>query len=243
MTNHSSNGPSDRPEDLTLNRIATTRLVVAHRTATGTVIALDHPGLDVSEGASLAVMGPSGCGKSTLLGLLAGLAVPTRGQVRVGTTVVSELADRDRAAFRRASLGMVYQADNLLPHLTVEENIALPLAIAGRSAKDRPAQLLTDLGLGGLAGRYPDRLSGGQRQRVAVARAVVHRPRLILADEPTGALDAANAAGVVELLLEAQRSIGATLVLVTHDPAVAANADRLELIERLPATTELAGAS
>jgi len=213
------------------NAITTSRVVVEYRTPQGVITALDHPGFHAAAGTSVAVMGPSGCGKSTLLGLLAGLATPTVGAVSIGTTVLSGLGERARSTFRRDHLGMVYQADNLLPHLTVEENVALPLAICGSSAQSRP-DLLSTLGIGSLAQRFPDQLSGGQRQRVAVARAVVHDPAVILADEPTGALDDANAAAVIELLVGAHRAIGATLVVVTHDPTIAAHMDHVEVLDR-----------
>jgi putative ABC transport system ATP-binding protein len=176
----------------------------------------------------VAVVGPSGCGKSTLLGLLGALDRPTSGRVRVGNAVLSALGSRERAAFRRANVGLVPQNDNLLPFLTVEENVALPLALRGSAAE--PAEvgrLLGRLGLSAELGRVPDQLSGGQRQRVAIARAVVHRPRLLLADEPTGALDAGNAAVVADLLLEVARELGATLVVATHDRATAARMDRV----------------
>ena len=212
------------------NDVIARDLVVEHVTANGAVRALDHVSLEVEGGTSVAIMGPSGCGKSTLLGLLGGLAVPTSGCVSIGDRAISTFPERERVRFRRQSLGMVYQADNLLPHLTVEENVGLQLAIcrgAGNGVEDDDAAaLLARLGLGGLARRFPDQLSGGQRQRVAVARAIVHRPSLILADEPTGALDEENARSVIELLVEVQREIGATFVLVTHDPKVAAYADR-----------------
>ncbi len=211
--------------------VTTTSLLVQYTMPSGVVTALDHPALEVEGGTSLAVMGPSGCGKSTLLSLLAGLAVPTSGSVMVGTMTISDLDERERVRYRRRTLGMVYQADNLLPHLTVEENVALPLAISGRTGDD-PTTLLARLGLSDLRRRFPDQLSGGQRQRVAVARAIVGRPGLILADEPTGALDELNARGVIELLIEARRRIGATLVLVTHDPAVAAAADAIHVLDR-----------
>lgn len=216
----------------TSHTVVATDLVVEYQTAAGMVRALAHPGLKVDGGGSLAVMGPSGCGKSTLLGLLAGLAVPTSGIVTIGTSTISALPEPARVRYRREQLGMVYQADNLLPHLTVEENVALPLAISRRKDNQAPLSLLDRLGLADLRTRFPDQLSGGQRQRVAVARAVVHRPSVILADEPTGALDPANARGVIELLIDAQRSIGATLIVVTHDPAIAAHADRIEILDR-----------
>ena len=202
-------------------------VVVEHATAAGPLRALDGVSFTVDAGASVAVTGPSGCGKSTLLGVVGGLARPTLGTVRVGDQEVSSLPERRRSDFRRAHVGFVYQADNLLPFLTVVENVALPLALDGTpGGGERSLELLDRLGLAGEAHRLPDHLSGGQRQRAAVARAVVHRPEVILADEPTGALDAANAAAVVDLLLEARREIGATLVVVTHDPQAAERMDR-----------------
>ena len=224
------------------NDISTTDLVVDHVTDSGPVQALACAPVAVPGGSSLAVMGPSGCGKSTLLGLLAGLAVPTLGTVRIGGMAISSLPERDRVGFRRRALGMVYQSDNLLPHLTVEENVGLQLAICrGDTASQHradPAEVIERLGLGRLAKRLPDQLSGGQRQRVAVARAVIHRPAVILADEPTGALDAASARIVIELLLEVRRQIGATLVIVTHDPQIAEQLDRVVQLARRPARSE-----
>ena len=226
------------------NEVIARDLVVDHATTHGIVRALDHVSLCVDPGASLAIMGPSGCGKSTLLGVIAGLAVPTSGAVSVGDCSVSRLPERERVRFRRRALGMVYQADNLLPHLTVEENVGVQLAICRRDGveHDDPAALIARLGLGGLERRFPDQLSGGQRQRVAVARAIVHRPRLILADEPTGALDAENAHAVIELLVDVQLQIGATLVLVTHDPRIADYADRRIELARPDSSREVSHA-
>ena len=202
-------------------------VVVEHHTPGGPVFALDGVSFMVDAGSSVAITGPSGCGKSTLLGVIGGLAVPTAGVVRIGGEEVSSLPDRRRSDFRRTHVGFVYQADNLLPFLTVVENVELQFALDGRSSGvDRSLELLDKLGLADEAHRLPDHLSGGQRQRAAVARAVVHRPEVILADEPTGALDAANAAGVIDLLLEVQREIGATLVMVTHDRDAARRMDR-----------------
>ena len=202
-------------------------LVVEHHTPGGPVFALDGVSFTVDAGSSVAITGPSGCGKSTLLGVIGGLAVPTAGVVRIGGEEVSSLPDRRRSDFRRTHVGFVYQADNLLPFLTVVENVELQSALDGRSSGvDRSFELLDKLGLADEAHRLPDHLSGGQRQRAAVARAVVHRPEVILADEPTGALDAANAAGVIDLLLEVRREIGATLVMVTHDRDAARRMDR-----------------
>jgi putative ABC transport system ATP-binding protein len=202
-------------------------VVVEHHTPGGPVFALDGVSLTVDAGSSVAITGPSGCGKSTLLGVIGGLAVPTAGAVRIGGEEVSSLPDRRRCDFRRTHVGFVYQADNLLPFLTVVENVQLQFALYGRSTgADRSLELLDRLGLADQAHRLPDHLSGGQRQRAAVARAVVHRPEVILADEPTGALDTANAAGVIDLLLEVRRDIGATLVMVTHDRDAARRMDR-----------------
>jgi putative ABC transport system ATP-binding protein len=202
-------------------------VVVEHATPGGPVFALDGVSFTVDAGSSVAVTGPSGCGKSTLLGVLGGLAVPTSGAVRIGGEEISSLPERRRSDFRRSHVGFVYQADNLLPFLTVAENVGLQFALDGEpTGVDRSLELLDRLGLATEAHRLPDHLSGGQRQRAAVARAVVHRPEVILADEPTGALDAANAAGVIDLLLEVQHEIGATLVMVTHDHNAARRMDR-----------------
>lgn len=213
------------------NDIHTSELIVDFITNQGQVRALESPEIVVEGGSSLAVMGASGCGKSTLLGLLAGLALPTQGTVSIGGELISSLPERARVRFRRRALGMVYQADNLLPHLTVEENVGLQIAICRRQAalgrRADPGALLERLGLGELSKRMPDQLSGGQRQRVAVARAIIHRPTVILADEPTGALDAASAQIVIELLVDVQHEIGATLVIVTHDPVIASHVDRV----------------
>ncbi|HEY0453281.1 ABC transporter ATP-binding protein [Actinophytocola sp.] len=220
------------------NDIRTSELVVDHATGMGSVRALACGAVTVDGGTSLAVMGPSGCGKSTLLSLLAGLAQPTRGTVRIGGVSISSLSERERVGFRRQLVGMVYQDDNLLPHLTVEENVGLQLAICRGGAGADPDDVLARLGLGRLAKRLPDQLSGGQRQRVAVARAVIHRPAVILADEPTGALDADNARLVLDLLLDVQRQIGATLVVVTHDQQVASHLDRVIRLTRRSPTSE-----
>ena len=229
------------------NDIVTTELIVDHGTEQGPVRALYCQEIAVAGGSSLAVMGASGCGKSTLLGLLAGLALPTEGSVAIGGEAISALPERARVRFRRRALGMVYQADNLLPHLTVEENVGLQLAICRGDAAPgpgtNPGALLERLGLGELSERMPDQLSGGQRQRVAVARAIIHRPAVILADEPTGALDADSAQIVIELLVDVQHEIGATLVIVTHDPVIASHADRVMNLGPLVPNSEQSHAS
>ncbi len=198
----------------------------------GVVQALDGVSFGLEAGGALAVTGPSGCGKSTLLSLVGALERPTSGSVSIDDAEVSALDDSERAAIRRERIGFVFQSDNLQPFLTAVENVALALALAGREHEyDRAPALLASLGLEPLAGRLPDQLSGGERQRVAVARALVHRPRLILADEPTGALDGDNARAVVELLLEAQAQTGATLIVITHDEDVAQRMDRRLALE------------
>lgn len=203
--------------------------MVSYKGASGSFRALYCPELEVAGGTSVAVMGPSGCGKSTLLGVLAGLSLPSSGTVSIGGTELTSLPEAKRVAFRKNTIGMVYQADNLLPFLSVSENIRLQLALCADTlkAESRTTELLEQLGLSDLAGRLPDQLSGGQRQRVAVARAIVQRPAVILADEPTGALDEENAARVVQLLLAAHRQMAATLIIVTHDPWVAEQMEHL----------------
>lgn len=204
-------------------------LVVEHPTASGPLRALDGLDLTVEAGTLVGVVGPSGCGKSTLLGVLAGLATPTSGTVTIGSTEITALSEPARVAFRKGAIGVVYQADNLLPFLSVTENVRLQLALCGDDDDPewRTHEVLERLGLGALGDRLPDELSGGQRQRAAVARAIVHRPALILADEPTGALDEANAAAVIRLLTDAHRTLGATVVLVTHDPSIAQSMQRV----------------
>ncbi len=215
------------------NALSIESVIVEYPSPLGPVRALDTLSFTVGGGASVAITGTSGGGKSTLLGLIGGLARPTAGAVRIGGREISSLSDGDRSDFRRRHIGYVYQADNLLPFLTLLENVQLPLALVAEHADvEQSMNVLHRLGLAGLAHRLPDQLSGGQRQRAAVARAVVHRPRVILADEPTGALDSRNAAGVIELLLDMQTDIGATLVMVTHDRAAAGRLDgQLELAD------------
>ena len=194
-----------------------------YRTDAGPVVAVDGVTLHVPAGTSLSITGPSGCGKSTLLGLIGGLDEPSAGRVSIGDGT----SDTAPARERRRGIGLVFQSDDLLPFLTAAENVDLQLALDGAAdAAGRGRDQLMEHGLDAEADLLPDQLSGGQRQRVAVARALVHRPRLIVADEPTGSLDAASSEAVVDLLLAAQRGSGATLVMVTHEPAVAMRLDR-----------------
>jgi putative ABC transport system ATP-binding protein len=198
-----------------------------YATPAGPVRAVDGITLAVAAGTSVAITGSSGSGKSTLLGLIAGLETPTSGRVTIGGEVLSQLSERARARLRRRQLGLVFQSDNLQPFLTALENVGLGRALGGgQNGYARCLQLLVDLGLGDAADKFPDQLSGGQRQRVAIARALINRPAAIVADEPTGSLDAGNSAAIVELLLAAQREGGTTLVVVTHDPEVAVRMDR-----------------
>ena len=198
-------------------------------TGDATVHALLDVDLSVEAGAMVAVMGPSGSGKSTLLTIAGSLEEPDRGEVLVGGRSLSRMSRGDKARLRRRSVGYVFQDFNLLPGLTAAENVALPLELDGMSAgKARAAglQALTGLGLAERASRFPDQLSGGERQRVAIARAVVGDRRLLLADEPSGALDSVNAEEVMRLLHEACRR-GVAAVVVTHDAQLASWADRV----------------
>ncbi|MBK9089828.1 MAG: ABC transporter ATP-binding protein [Holophagales bacterium] len=181
--------------------------------------------LTLGVGDAVAIVGPSGCGKSTLLHLLAGLDRPDAGRVAVDGRDWETLAPEPKAKWRGESVGFVFQLHHLLPELTAEENVALPLFLAGvgdSAARASARELLARVGLVRQAGSLPRVLSGGERQRVAIARAVVRRPRLLLCDEPTGSLDAAHAADVLELLLGTARERAGALLLVTHDPGVAA---------------------
>jgi putative ABC transport system ATP-binding protein len=184
--------------------------------------------LDIQRGRFTAIMGPSGSGKSTLLHCLAGLDRVTGGQVWVGDTLIDTLGDRGLTRLRREKVGFVFQLYNLLPTLTAEENITLPLAIGGRkpdpSWLDRIVQIL---GLSDRLGHRPAQLSGGEQQRVACARALVSRPEVVFADEPTGNLDSRSSAEVLGFLQNSARELGQTIVMVTHDPTAAAHADRV----------------
>jgi putative ABC transport system ATP-binding protein len=185
--------------------------------------------LTVAAGEFVALVGRSGTGKSTLLNLISGIDVPSGGEVAIGGTVITALAERARTLFRRRHIGFVFQFFNLVATLTVEENLILPLELVGRTgpaARARVEGLLGQVALGDRAGAYPDRLSGGEQQRVAVARALAHDPELILADEPTGNLDTDSAEQVLALLARLSRQGGKTVIAVTHSAEVARVADR-----------------
>jgi putative ABC transport system ATP-binding protein len=192
------------------------------------VVALDHVTLDFAAGAFTAIMGPSGSGKSTLMHCLAGLDTLTSGQAFIGDTDLAALSDRERTLLRRDRLGFVFQAFNLIPTLTALENITLPADLAGRTVeRDWLDHVVGTLRLGDRLGHRPSQLSGGQQQRVAVARALVSRPEVVFGDEPTGALDSRTGTELLEFLRSAVADLGQTVVMVTHDPAAAAYADRV----------------
>jgi putative ABC transport system ATP-binding protein len=183
--------------------------------------------LRLREGEFVALLGESGVGKSTLLNCIAGLDEADHGDIRLDGVDLRALDEAARAGLRRQALGFVFQAFHLLPHLSVTENIALPLLLLGRPDSARAQAILSSVGLGGMGARAPAQLSGGQLQRVALARALVHRPRLILADEPTGNLDPATAERMLELLRQQLQAEGSACLLVTHSAQAARHADRV----------------
>ncbi len=198
-------------------------VVKSYAAAGGTVVALDGVSLTFDAGTSVAVTGHSGCGKSTLLAVMGALEVPDSGRVRVAGQLLADMSASARARIRRADFGFIFQSDNLIPYLTAVENLAQQMALSGTAVDlSRCTEMLQRLGLSEHLHKLPDQLSGGQRQRVAMARALVHRPRYVLADEPTGSLDRASSLEAIEFLLAQQEETRATLVVVTHDPSVAA---------------------
>jgi putative ABC transport system ATP-binding protein len=207
-----------------------TPLVVEHVTKTyrqgdRTVVALDDVSLRVEQGQFVAIMGASGSGKSTLLHLMAGLTAPDRGRILIAGQDITAMGDYQLTLFRRRHVGLVFQSFNLIPTLNARQNIALPLMLAGQNGQQVQARvdsLLEQLGLAHRADHRPDVMSGGEQQRVAIGRALVAEPALILADEPTGNLDSANSHAVCELLRGLCDQAGRTIVMVTHEPEVAA---------------------
>jgi putative ABC transport system ATP-binding protein len=198
------------------------------------VIALDHVNLSVNEGEFLAVMGPSGCGKSTLLHLIGGLDRPTEGRVLLAGQDLTQVDDDSLTLLRRRKIGFVFQFFNLIPVLTALENVALPLLLDGvpaKEARQRAVEWLERMGLGERLHHRPDQLSAGQQQRVAIARAMVTEPALILADEPTGNLDTRAGDDIANLLRQTVNQWGRTVLMVTHDPRIAAYADRIVFLK------------
>ncbi len=203
-------------------------LVMRLRSGGRAVTILDGVSLDVDAREMVAVTGPSGSGKSTLLGLIAGLDRPTAGSIVLDGVEITRLDEDALARLRRDRIGLVFQSYHLISTLTALENVAMPLELAGRPRPlDRARELLAAVGLADRADHYPAQLSGGEQQRVAIARALALRPRLVLADEPTGNLDSATGAQIIELLLALNREHESTLVLVTHDEALARHAERI----------------
>ncbi len=193
----------------------------------GRLTILDGVGLEVARGDSLAIVGASGSGKTTLLGLLAGLDRPSRGSITLAGTCLDGLDEEARARLRRRHVGFVFKNFQLLPALSAEENVMLPLDLEGRAdARERAAEALARVGLQQRRHHFPHQLSGGEQQRVAIARAFVHGPDILFADEPTGNLDQRTGAAVSDLLFELNREHATTLVLVTHDPKLAARCAR-----------------
>ena len=213
------------------------------RQGTSTVEALRGASLTVEPGEFLAVMGASGSGKSTLLHAMAGLTRPDEGRVVIRGQDLSALSDRKLTLFRRRRIGLVFQAFNLIPALTAEENITLPIVSDGRDeseVKDRLESLLDRLGIAGRRQHRPDALSGGEQQRVAIARALIAEPAVVLADEPTGSLDSVTGQAICRLLKDLCARAGRTIVVVTHEPAVAAWAGRVAVVKDGRILTEFA---
>jgi putative ABC transport system ATP-binding protein len=192
------------------------------------VLALDDVSVDIEAGRFTAIMGPSGSGKSTLLHVLAGLDRPTSGEVYIGDTEISGMTDKQLTLLRRDKIGFIFQSFNLLPTLTAQENIVLPLKIAGRKPDQLWVQSIVEtVGLGPRLKHKPAELSGGQQQRVAAARALASKPAIVFADEPTGALDSKSGADLLGFLQHAVKELDQTVVMVTHDPVAACYADRV----------------
>ena len=199
-----------------------------HRTASHELTVLHDVSLTLEESDTLAIIGPSGSGKTTLLGLCAGLDDATSGSVKLDGQAFEDLGQDARAALRNRLVGFVFQSFQLIPTLTAIENVLVPLELRGESGREKEAEdLLRQVGLGDRLDHYPLQLSGGEQQRVALARAFIHRPKILFADEPTGNLDAETAGPIVDMLFRLNRDAGTALVLVTHDPVLAAKARRV----------------
>jgi putative ABC transport system ATP-binding protein len=213
-----------------MSNIQAEKLTKIYGSGATAVTALDHVNLTIREGEFVAVMGPSGCGKSTLLHLLGGLDKPSEGHVLIGGHNLTDLNDDRLTELRRRKIGFVFQFYNLIPVLNALENAALPVTLDGvrpAEAKQKATEWLTRFGLADRLANRPDQLSGGQQQRVAVARALVADPEVVLADEPTGNLDTRASDEIAGLLRDVSKKYGRTVVMVTHDPRIAAYADRI----------------
>ena len=217
-----------------MSLIETQNLTKIYGSGPTAVTALDHVNLKVNQGEFVAVMGPSGCGKSTLLHLLGGLDKPSEGQVIIEGASIANMSDDALTEMRRRKIGFVFQFYNLIPVLSAIENAALPVTLDGikpNESRARAAEWLKRFGLGDRQNNRPDQLSGGQQQRVAISRALVAEPALILADEPTGNLDTRSGDEIAGLLRDVSKKFGRTVVMVTHDPRIAAYADRIVFLK------------
>ena len=224
--------------------VTTTGVTRTYGSGTSLVQALRGITLEIQSGGLTAIMGPSGSGKSTLMHILAGLDKPTAGEVSLGGTRIDNLGDNDLTRLRREHIGFVFQFFNLLPMLTAEENITLPLSIAGRKIdKAELDTLLSTIGLADRRKHRPAELSGGQQQRVAIARALMSKPTVIFADEPTGNLDSQTSIEILTLLRTAVDTYGQTIVMVTHDASAASHADRVLFLADGEIVKEMSGGS
>ncbi len=224
--------------------VTTTGVTRTYGSGTSLVQALRGITLEIQSGGLTAIMGPSGSGKSTLMHILAGLDKPTAGEVSLGGTRIDNLGDNDLTKLRREHIGFVFQFFNLLPMLTAEENITLPLSIAGRKIdKAELDTLLSTIGLADRRKHRPAELSGGQQQRVAIARALMSKPTVIFADEPTGNLDSQTSIEILTLLRTAVDTYGQTIVMVTHDASAASHADRVLFLADGEIVKEMSGGS
>ncbi|MEU4202595.1 ABC transporter ATP-binding protein [Streptomyces sp. NPDC045470] len=224
--------PADTPAAPTGSAVRMTQVTKRHGDGESAAVALDQVSLGIPAATFTAVMGPSGSGKSTFLQCAAGLDRPTSGIVQLNGQNLAELSERELTEYRRTRIGFVFQAFNLLPSLTVEQNITLPLRLAGAAADSASLDgVAAGVGLTGLLRRRPAELSGGQQQRVAIARALITRPEVVFADEPTGALDPDTAQDILHLLRQAVTDLHQTVVMVTHDPVAAQHTDRVVFLE------------
>ena len=213
-----------------MSNIQVERLTKTYGSGATAITALDHVNLTIKEGEFVAIMGPSGCGKSTLMHLLGGLDKPSEGHVIIGGHNLTDLNDEKLTELRRRKIGFIFQFYNLIPVLNAVENTALPVTLDGMKSsesKQKAIEWLTRFGLGDRLNNRPDQLSGGQQQRVSIARALIAEPELILADEPTGNLDTRASDEIAILLRDVSKQYGRTVVIVTHDPRIAAYADRI----------------
>ncbi len=210
--------------------IQLTNITKCYRTDTVETTALDRINLQVNKGEFVSIMGPSGCGKSTLLNIIGLIDAPTEGEIKIANEAVVHFTDKALAKFRNATLGFIFQSFHLIPELNVIDNVQLPLlyrSMSNAERRDRAKEALTAVGLANRMEHYPNQLSGGQKQRVAIARAIVGNPAVLLADEPTGNLDSVMGNEIMDILLNLNRTQQTTIVMVTHDEAMARKTHRL----------------